>query len=264
MTDTTQQQQQEQQQQGDALTPEQIAAAAEAEAAAKVAADKTAKDAADTAKQAADDAAKQAAADAEWAEVAFGDDTADAVVATLKKTGISVQDAETLLLEGLKDGDITKIDKQALIDKIGKAEAELVYTGVNSFLTAQKAKGDAIIAELDTVFGGEVNRKTVTEWAAKNMPDQQRLELAELIDAGGEKAAYAAQRLLHAYNADDKNSSLGGVQLDPEYQGKDSIEPLSRRQYFEQLEKAQKTGKLTEQLKGKLWQARQRGQAKGM
>lgn len=266
--------------------------AAAVDAAAKAAADKAAQDAAaaqqgnppadDKAKQEADaakaEADAKAKADAEAAEKAktqsedldtekwgsTGDETGDSVLLILQNSGMEVDTAKALLYDAVAAGDVTKIDRDALVEKVGKAQANLILAGVENYVTKTTARVQEAVTALHTVAGSKENWDQVAAWAKGNIPDAELQEYRDLIDAGGAKAKYAAQQIVEKYNAVDSHDSVGKSEAEPGGKAQEKQEALTRAEYFERVDKLHKERKATPAALKSLLAARERGKAKGL
>jgi hypothetical protein len=223
------------------------------------------------AKAAEEEAAKKAAADDAkpldttlWGST--GSEVGDSVLALLQNSGMQPTDAKALLYDAVTAGDPTKIDRDALIEKVGKDKATLILAGVENFVTQSKATAQTILTVVHESVGGEQNWTTVREWAKANIPEAERNEYADLIDAGGAKARFAAQELANRYNADTKNTTLTTPKT-TEIIGDSKAQPTTRAttraQYVAELEAAHKRGAKPAEI-AEINSARAAGRAKNI
>lgn len=143
-----------------------------------------------------------------------GDEVGDSVLQMLQNAEMSPEDAKAMMYDAIKAGDPTKIDKEALIEKVGKAKANLIMAGIENFVTKNTADTAAIVATVHEAVGGKENWDKVIPWANKHMDKDVLADYAEMIDAGGAKAKFASKEMLQAYNNFKGNTSLSGVTIE--------------------------------------------------
>lgn len=241
-------------------TPEEKEATATEEAE-KVAADK----------EAADKAAAEAAETPDdkpldtdvWGST--GDDVGDSVLSMLQNSGITTDEAKSLMFDAIQAGDVTQIDKAALIEKVGKNKAALIMAGAENFISRSTAKAATIVAEVHTTVGGKDNWDAVTTWAKENVSETDMADYSSMIDAGGAKARFAAQELASRYNTDSKNTTLPTADAEIVGDGKatPTTRSTTRAEYVSELEKAYDTA-ASEAVIKEIKAARARGRAAGM
>lgn len=173
-----------------------------------------------------------------------GSEVGNSVLGMLQESGIEAADAKALLFDAVQAGDITKIDKAALVAKVGENAANIILSGTSTFITESKTKTDAIIADVHAAAGGEDSWGKVADWAAKNVSEEALSEYRPMIDKGGAAARFAVGELVTAYNADAANSSI--QPNNPRAEGTSVVNPAStattRAEYVAALEKAERTG----------------------
>jgi hypothetical protein len=243
-------------------------AAAEKAAADKAAADKVAAEEAEAAARAAseakeDDPEGEAELDTEtWGTT--GDEVGDSVLMLLQTSGVEPDVAKSRLYDAVKEGDQTKIVRDALVEKVGKVNANLILAGVENFVSKNAAKIAGIAKEVHSVAGGKEAWDKVAAWVSKNVPDDKRGELASMIDEGGAKARFAASEFLSMYNADEKNTSLGSTtRVDGDAKAPSNGRAIDRRTYAQELEKAHRNNASPAVLK-EIQTARERGRKRGL
>lgn len=193
-----------------------------------------------------------------------GDETGDSVLLLLQTSGVDPDVAKALLYDAVKDGDPTKIDRDALIEKVGKVNANLILAGIENFTNKQHARVAAIVTEVHSAVGGEANWTKVKAWIGTNVPEAKRTELAAMIDEGGAKAKFAATELLSLYNADEKNTSLGSTtRIEGDAKAPNSGRAIDRRTYAQELEKAHRNGAKPAVI-AEIQAARERGRKRGL
>ena len=192
-----------------------------------------------------------------------GDEVGDSVLEVLQNSEITPEEAKALLYDAVKAGDPSKIDRDALVEKVGKAKANLVMAGIQNFTDRNAEKIKATMDVVHTAAGGKDNWEVIAPWAKANMDQDALKEYSDLIDAGGAKAKFAAQELTAAYNKDESNTSITGDTVEGETQvNADSGEAIGSREYAERLEVAHRNKDSAEIAK--IQRARQRGRKKGI
>lgn len=257
----------------DTAAAEAAAKEAEATAAAKEADDKAKADEGKTPeelaaeKEAAEAAAKEADEPAEFDATVWGDtgsEVGNSVLQVLSDSGVDVDVAKSLLFDAVQAGDPSSIDKDALIEKVGKANANLVMAGVENYVRDAKEATDKIITSIHDAAGGKEAWDTMSPWINKNVSAEDLAEYRPMLDAGGKQASFAVSELRALYNADPKNEKLGGRTLEGS-NTKQVVEPgISRREYGDKLNVLHRTNKATPEARAVLKAARARGVAQGL
>ena len=195
---------------------------------------------------------------------ATGNDTVDAVLLELQNSGIKPTDAEALLFTAMREGDATKVDQAKLVEAVGKTRAHLIMVGVRATIDESKKAAEVTVKSLHEASGGKDNWDKAAKWAKEGgIPEAKLSEYRDLIDKGGESAAFVAQKLIEAYNKDEKNTTLnGGRKLTTEAANAPTVEPLSSAEYFRQCETARFDGTYATKHKA-LYEARQAGKKLG-
>lgn len=266
---------------GEELVPGPPPSNAERAAAAKAEADKVIADAKATEEDASEEEAEntdpaegaeeEAEADAKpealdnsvWGDT--GDDVGNSVLETLQNSGVSTEEAKALLWDAVAAGDPTKVDRDALVEKVGKANATLIMAGIETVT----AKNNAAIAEVTAIAhetaGSKEGWEKTTAWARKNMSEDDLAELKAMIDKGGRAAKFATAELVSAYNADPKNTSLnaGKGQVTPDAKSTKKVEGISRLEYGQQMLQLQRRGASQDEFAA-LRAKRNAGKAQGL
>lgn len=236
-----------------ATPPPSNAERAEAKAA-KEAAEKKAKEKADAA-AAAEDANSEddpnAAAENEdedkeldtavWGDA--GDEVANSVLSTLQNSGVTTDEAKALLWDAVEAGDPTKVDRDALVEKVGKDRATLIMAGIENVTSRNNARIEEVTTIANETAGSKENWSKATKWAVSKLPEGELNELRDMLDKGGRQAKFAAGEIVARYNADPKNTALtaGKNQIKPDGKATSALQPISRREYGELLDKAHRT-----------------------
>lgn len=192
------------------------------------------------------------------------DDVGNSVLLILQKSGVTPEVAKALLYDATVAGKPDQIDRDKLIEAVGAANATLIMSGVENYTRKQADAAAAKQTVLNEAVGGKENWDKVLEWAKANLSAEDRAEYAELVNAGGRKATLAAKDLKAQY--EEKNGTLTKQTVVP---GTDNGGPkdapgLNRADYYAELEKLNRTGKLTQGAQSALWQRRLAGQKQGI
>jgi len=227
-------------------TAEEKAAAekATAEAAAKEAADKEIADKAAADKKAADEEAEKNKEPLKEFPV-YDDPVANSVVNLLKKAGVTPVEADTFFSKAVESGDLKDIDLTALVDKVGKDEADLIMIGVKDYHSRNSAAVKLVVDEVHKITGGEEQFTTLKNWALEKEKvdpkfSQELDEYRRMLDGTPTQARLAAQELLKAYNADPKTKSLNIKLTEGDKSGSNnlSLDYISRADYIVALQAA--------------------------
>ena len=233
----------------------------------KAAADKAA---ADAVTKAAEDA--KAAAEAEdkpldtavWGTT--GSEVGDSVLELIQNSGMTQDDAKAIMFEAVKSGDLSKIDRDALVEKVGKAKATLILAGAQNFINDAATKNATIIGEVHTTVGGKENWDALTTWAKANVGEADLSDYRAMIDAGGAKARFAAAELASKYNADPKNTTLSSAkttEIIGDTKATSTARALNKSAYYAEINAAYARGATPSEI-AEINAARAAGRAKGL
>lgn len=176
--------------------------------------------------------------------VSYDDPAADGIVAILKEANVDVKVSDEIFREAAETGDLTKINKEKLVELVGEAKANMVMLAAQDYYTRTMGVVQESVTAVHEAVGGEAAWQALQKWAAaKQEKDpafkKQCEDYNRMFDLNKTSAVMAAKALREAYNADPKNKSLttnitqgnksGSVQVD---------EPLSRADYVTQLKAA--------------------------
>lgn len=173
-----------------------------------------------------------------------GDEVANSVLQTLQNAGVSTEEAKALLWDAVSEGDPKKVDRDALVEKVGKAKATLIMAGVEN-VTDRNNKRIAEVSEIaHEAAGGKDNWTKATKWARDKLKKDDLNEIRDMLDKGGRQARFAAAELVDLYNADPNNTALaaGKSQIAPDGKSTATIKGISRREYGEMLDKLHRKG----------------------
>jgi hypothetical protein len=193
-----------------------------------------------------------------------GDDVGDSVLTLLQNSGVSVADAKALMFDAMKAGDVSKVDKVSLVEKVGSATANLILAGAENFVTRAATAAQTVLTEVHGAVGGADNWTLLAGWAAKTFTPVQIAEYKALIDTGGAHARFAAQEMQTKYNADTANSTLPAAtaEITPDATAVTSARSITRQVYAAEMSKAHKAGDATAMKE--IQQARERGRTAGL
>ena len=193
-----------------------------------------------------------------------GSEVGNSALTLIQNAGVTTDEAKALLFDAVQSGDITKIDKAALEEKVGKANATLVLAGVKGFITETAEKNAGIRSQVFEAAGGESQWNTMLDWSKTAGVDLS--EYAPLIDAGGAQARYAVTEIMGKYNADPKNTQVTVKPVtreEPSTSAAPAVKPLTRAEYVTKLEKAVNSGASQREI-DTITAARRAGRAQGI
>lgn len=195
-----------------------------------------------------------------------GDEVGDSALALMQNSGMTPEDAKAILYDAVQAGDPSKIDRDSLIEKVGKAKANLILAGAENFIRRSQDRVATITQEVHGAVGGKDNWTAVQAWAQANVPKAELTEYARMIDAGGAQARFAASELAGKYNGDEKNTTLNANRavITPDNKAAPSGKATTRAEYYAALEAAHKFGTPSEETLREINAARARGRANGI
>lgn len=179
----------------------------------------------------------------------YGDDAVNSVVATLKEAGVDAKEADGWFREAAETGDMSKINVTAIAEKVGKEKANLIVLAVKDYYGRTQGSVKESVNAVYEQVGGEENWKKVSAWAtAQRKADPAFNKKADalnaMFDLSPEAAAMAAKELRSMYEAASGNSSLQVKQMQGQTAASVGVnlEPISRKDYAEQYERAHRKG----------------------
>lgn len=260
-----------------AAEAEKAKAEAEAAEAAKTPEEKEAEEKA--AKEAAEAAKAEAADNKEGEWIATGNKEFNAAQNLMKSAGMTPAEAALAFDKAAETGDMSLVDMDYLIEKVGEDKANLIVAGFGRYV---ETEGQAILertAKVHDVVGGTKNWSEMVKWArGKAKGDEVFAGKVKDITAmmNGEstfQAELAAKEFMSMYNADSGNSTIAAaapktVEVHKAQQSPATpiVQPMSAREYAEGVEKASNTlrgGELNAEL-AKLRTARAAGRSQGI
>jgi len=194
------------------------------------------------------------------------DEIGDSVLLVLQNSGIDVEEAKALIYDPLtQHGDPTKLDRDKLVEKVGKANANLVLAGIENFVSKNNAKNAEILNSVYEVAGGKDNWDKVSPWAKANLSETERNELSEMLDAGGAKAKFAATEIVNRFNQDPKNTSIGkSTTFEGDSTAGTQLKATTRAEYVKQLEELYNSGNVTDAAVQAIQKSRLKGRKQGI
>lgn len=139
--------------------------------------------------------------------------------------------------------DPSLVDRDALVEKVGKNKATLIMAGFENVASREKARVAEVTETVNKAAGSADNWKKAAGWAVKNLPEGELAELRGMLDKGGRQAQFAAGEIIARFNDDPKNTALnaGTGQVKPDGKAGSAVKPITRRQYGEMLDKLHRT-----------------------
>jgi hypothetical protein len=187
----------------------------------------------------------------------------------LKGAKIPVGEANAIFASAIETGDITKVDKEALVAKVGADQAEVIMVLAQSYYTDSTAQFEALTSVAYEITGDADTYNQVKDWAntkAGTDPEfaKDLQEIRDLMDTQKPRAIQAAvSELFDMYKADPGTTIEASLETGDSVSGTSGVEPLSLRAFTNEIEKAHREGKY-EQKKKQLWARRQAGKTQGI
>lgn len=190
-------------------------------------------------------------------------------VEVLKELEIPVEEANKIFAEAVETGDLTKIDRDALVEKCGKDKADLVLVLAESYYNKTFARFQEIEKEAHKLTDGKENFDAMRKWAQEKEANdaefaQDLAAFRKIFDSENPRAIkMAVTELYSMYTADPDTTVTANLETGDRAAGGESIEPLSRREYGDLVQRAHRNGTY-EQDKALLWKRREAGMKQGM
>lgn len=182
----------------------------------------------------------------------------------LKEAELPVDEANAIFAEAVETGDLTKINKDALVEKLGQDKADVVLVLAESYYNTQFSSMKAIQEQAYTLTGGEENFAAMKEWAADKAASDADFakdlkEFRAMIDTEQPRAVTAAIRELFSLYKNDPDTTIeADLEVGDSAASKQSVEPMSLMDYTNAIEKAHKDGTY-EKVRESLWARRKAG-----
>lgn len=175
--------------------------------------------------------------------ITFNDPAAQSVVNLLNEAKVSGIEANDIFKDAIEADDPSKIKWDVLEAKIGKDKTNLAKIGFKDYFDRVYSQNRATTKTVFEVVGGQENWGKIAKWVqkAEKADPSRKAEFDELrkgIDAGGRFGKAAAEDFRKLYEADPKNSGLGGskVQSGDKPPAKNE-QALSRADYLVEVRK---------------------------
>jgi hypothetical protein len=191
------------------------------------------------------------------------DEVADSVFQLLHEGGATPDEAKSLLYDAVQAGKVEDIDKDALVEKVGKARANLIMAGVKNFITERNQRTEAAVQAVHKTAGGQAAWEKVAKWVGENQPEGLD-EYRAMIDAGGRQAELAVAALVKMHNADPKTKSIGKTEIMGDGPSNKQQEGISQRAYGDRLAKLHRQNKATDEARSELLRLRRLGRQQGL
>lgn len=192
-----------------------------------------------------------------------GTEVGNDVLMVLQNSGVSTEDAKALLYDAMVEGKPENIDRDALVEKVGKANANLIMIGVKEYIREGKDKAEAINTTVHDAAGGKDNWEKVTTWARETLPEETLNEYRGMIEHGGMQAEMAAKDLLGKFNAADTNTTINNTdEVAGDNLKVDGARELTAREYHKEMKAANDRFATPAEIQ-EIKDARARGRAKG-
>lgn len=177
----------------------------------------------------------------------------NAAIGLMKAAGMTPAEGAAIFDDAANTGDLSKVDRAALVEKVGEDQAALIMAGFTKFVdTTGAALLERVNAVHDSV-GGSDNWSKITGWARTKAKGDEAFkaeiqELTELMNGKSISAAkLAGKELLAKFNADKSNSTLTTTTAPsvtpsgkPAAPSAPAVKPISAREYAEAVEDAQR------------------------
>ena len=110
------------------------------------------------------------------------DEVGDSVLQILQNSGVTPETAKALLYDAVKAGDASTIDRDALVEAVGKANATLILAGIDNFVEKRKTTIQGVLNILHEEVGGKDQWDTMVTWAKANLTEQEIDDYIAMVD----------------------------------------------------------------------------------
>lgn len=172
------------------------------------------------------------------------DEVGKSTLTLIQNSGMTPEVALELFGKAREQMDPSLVDRDKLVEAVGKTKATLIMAGFETVTTREKARVAEVTKVVHDVAGGEDNWKKATKWAVAKLDAAELDELRAMIDKGGRQANFAAAEIVNRYNSDPKNTALaaGKGQVTPDTKATPTVKGITRREYGEQLDRLYRSG----------------------
>jgi len=187
----------------------------------------------------------------------------------LKESELPVEEANAIFAEAVEAGDLGKVDKAALAEKIGADKAETVIVLAQSYMDKVMGEVNAFKEAAYDLTQGQENYDAMTKWANEKAATDAEFKTAyddirSMVDSKNTRAIKAAVTdLFTLYKNDPDTTIVADLTVGDKAASTVGMEPLSRAEYTDLLLKAQDEGKY-QALAPELWKRRQAGMKAGI
>lgn len=172
------------------------------------------------------------------------DEVGKSTLTLIQNSGMTPETALELFGKAREQMDPSLVDRDKLVEAVGKTKATLIMAGFETVTSREKARVAEVTKVVHDVAGGEDNWKKATKWAVAKLDAAELDELRTMLDNGGRQATFAASEIVNRYNSDPKNTALaaGKGQVTPDTKAPTSVKGITRREYGEQLDRLYRRG----------------------
>ena len=172
------------------------------------------------------------------------DEVGKSTLTLIQNSGMTPEIALELFGKAREQMDPSLVDRDKLVEAVGKTKATLIMAGFETVTSREKARVAEVTKVVHDVAGGEDNWKKASKWAVAKMDAAELDELRAMIDKGGRQANFAAAEIVNRYNSDPKNTALaaGKGQVTPDTKAATTVKGITRREYGEQLDRLYRRG----------------------
>ena len=172
------------------------------------------------------------------------DEVGRSTLTLIQNSGMTPENALELFGKAREQMDPSLVDRDKLVEAVGKTKATLIMAGFETVTSREKARVAEVTKVVHDAAGGEDNWKKATKWAIAKLDAAELDELRDMIDKGGRQATFAAVEIVNRYNSDPKNTALaaGKGQVTPDTKSTTTVKGITRREYGEQLDRLYRRG----------------------
>jgi hypothetical protein len=191
------------------------------------------------------------------------------VVRILEESEIPVAEANAIFMPAVESGDLSKINKQALVDRLGEDKADMVMVLAQSYYNTTFSEMKAIEQEAFKITGGEENYTAMQQWIADKAASDPEFakdmeEFRSMVNTNKPRAVKAAITELFGMYRNDPNTTIEAeMEVGDSAPNAGQVEPLSRMEYAKEINKARRAGTY-ESVRASLWKRRQAGIKQGI
>ena len=172
------------------------------------------------------------------------DEVGRSTLTLIQNSGLTPETALELFGKAREQMDPSLVDRDKLVEAVGKTKATLIMAGFETVTSREKARFAEVAKIAHDAAGGEDNWKRATKWATSKLDADELDELRTMLDKGGRQANFAAAEIVNRYNSDPNNTALsaGMGQVTPDTKSTTSVKGITRREYGEQLDRLYRRG----------------------